>query len=71
MIEVPLLTHRAELLRAIENKFDLYGIPDLAGLGGTQSGDTSDTRLSLSLLLVLASSDMWRACHLLPTNLEE
>lgn len=70
MIENLLPTHRAELLGAIGNPFDLYASPQLAVLGRTQSGQIDDARLSakvMGLLLALSSSDVWRD-HLHPTN---
>ena len=70
MIENLLPTHRAELLRAIGDPFDLYASTHLAILDRTRSGETEDARLSAkvtALLLALTSSDMWRD-HLHPTN---
>ena len=63
-------THRAELLEAVGDPFDLSAVPYLIGPGRAQVRDIGDTYLPakvMGLLLALTSSDTWRD-YLHPTN---
>jgi len=69
-IENLLPAHRVELLRAIGDPFDLTTTLSSVGLGRAPAHDIDDVHLFpkvMGLLLVLASSDVWRD-YLHPTN---